>query len=83
MRSRNARFLVTVCTPRQNQISGGMEGDVLLLRQKEGGLVRLDEQGSVCLSLPVKRSDKMMAVSLYRRKPPSLREVFSIKLCFS
>lgn len=46
-------------------VQAGMDGDVLALRQERGGLVRLNEQGSLCVSLPIKRSDKMIPALIY------------------
>ena len=41
-------------------VTAGMDRDVLVIRQERGGRVLLNEQGSICISLPVERSDRMM-----------------------
>src|ERR1019366_5562322 len=43
----------------------GMDGDVLVLSQERGGRITLNEQGSVCISVPIERSSRMMPEIIY------------------
>jgi hypothetical protein len=43
----------------------GLEGDVLVLSREKGGRVTLNEQGSICVSMPVERPDRMMPELIY------------------
>ena len=43
----------------------GMEGDVLVLGQDRGVQITLNEQGSVCISVPIERSSRMMPEIIY------------------
>ena len=43
----------------------GMDGDVLVLSQERGRRITLNEQGSVCISVPIKRSSRMMPEIIY------------------
>jgi hypothetical protein len=38
----------------------GMDGAVLVLNQERGGKITLNEQGSICVSVPIERSNRMM-----------------------
>ena len=46
-------------------VNVGMKGDVLLLSQERGAKVTLNEQGSICVSLPIKRSKNMRLELVY------------------
>jgi hypothetical protein len=43
----------------------GMDGDVLVLSQERSGKVTLNEQGSICVSVPIERSNSMMPEIIY------------------
>ncbi|MGI4757638.1 MAG: hypothetical protein ACRYGF_12415 [Janthinobacterium lividum] len=46
-------------------VKAGMNGDDLLLSQERGGQVTLNEQGSIYISMPMQRSNKMMPELVY------------------
>jgi len=46
-------------------VNAGMDGDVLLLSQERGGRVTLNEQDSICVSMPIKRSNQLMLELVY------------------
>jgi hypothetical protein len=46
-------------------IQQGMDGAVLTISQERGGKVTLNEQGSICVSLPIERSERMMPEIIY------------------
>jgi hypothetical protein len=46
-------------------VQQGMDGDALMLCQERGGTVTLNEQGSICVSLPMERSNRMMPEIIY------------------
>ena len=41
-------------------VQQGMDGNVLVLSQERGGRISLNEHGSICVSLPIERSNRMM-----------------------
>ena len=46
-------------------VQQGMDGGILTISQERGGRVALNEQGSICISLRVERSDRMMPEIIY------------------
>jgi hypothetical protein len=46
-------------------VQQGMDGNVLVLSQEKGGKISLNEHGSICVSVPIERSNRMMPEIIY------------------